>query len=141
CPLITYWSPSRVAVARKEARSDPASGSLKPWHQRSRPLIRPGRKRCWTASLACVVIPWTRYPRLGRGGAPAAASSSSTMTSKNAGRSWPPERESAGGSGPGRGGGREGPEDARASQRGVPPPLPVPVLVVGRGDRQTRIVL
>jgi hypothetical protein len=33
------------------------------------------------------VIPWTRYPRLGRGGAPAAASSSSRMTSKTAGRS------------------------------------------------------
>jgi hypothetical protein len=31
--------------------------------------------------------PWTRYPRLGRGGAPAAASSSSTMTSKTEGRS------------------------------------------------------
>src|SRR5262249_4425701 len=93
CPWITYSSPSRVAVVRKEARSDPASGSLKPWHQRCRPLIRPGRKRCWTASLACVVIPWTRYPRLGRGGAPAAASSSSRMTSKTAGRSWPPKRE------------------------------------------------
>src|SRR5262249_505978 len=93
CPWITYSSPSRVAVVRKDARSDPASGSLKPWHQRSRPLIRPGRKRCWTASLACVVMPWTRYPRLGRGGAPAAASSSSRMTSKTAGRSWPPKRE------------------------------------------------
>src|SRR5262245_52555097 len=90
---MTYSSPSRVAVVRKEARSDPASGSLKPWHQRSRPLIRPGRKRCWTASLACVVIPWTRYPRLGRGGAPTAASSSSRITSKTAGRSWPPKRE------------------------------------------------
>src|SRR5262245_6754107 len=90
---MTYSSPSRVAVVRREARSDPASGSLKPWHQRSWPLIRPGRKRCWTASLACVVIPCTRYPRLGRGGAPAAASSSSRMTSKTAGRSWPPKRE------------------------------------------------
>src|SRR5262249_565678 len=93
CPWITYSSPSRVAVVRKEARSDPASGSLKPWHQRCRPLIRPGRKRCWTASLACVVMPWTRYRRPGRGGAPAAASSSSRMTSKTAGRSWPPKRE------------------------------------------------
>src|SRR5262249_35882296 len=92
-PWITYSSPSRVTVVRNEARSDPASGSLKPWHQRSRPLIRPGRKRCWIASLACVVIPWTRYPRLGRGGAPAAGSSSSRMTSKTAGRSWPPKRE------------------------------------------------
>src|SRR5262245_50574340 len=90
---MTYASPSRVAVVRREARSDPASGSLKPWHQRSWPLIRPGRKRCWTASLACAVMPWTRYPRLGRGGAPAPASSSSRMTSKTAGRSWPPKRE------------------------------------------------
>src|SRR5262249_23220689 len=84
-----YSSPSRVAVVRKEARSDPASGSLKPWHQRSRPLIRPGRKRCWTASLACVVIPWTRYPRLGRGGAPAAASSSSRGEAETPGGAWP----------------------------------------------------
>src|SRR5262245_14411274 len=90
---MTNSSPLRVAVVRREARSEPASGSLKPWHQRSRPLMRPGRKRCWTASLACVVIPWTRYPRLGRGGAPAAASSSSRMTSNTAGRSWPPKRE------------------------------------------------
>src|SRR5215831_4940384 len=88
-----YASPSRVAVVRKDARSEPASGSLKPWHQRSRPLIRPGRKRVCTASLACVVIPWTRYPRLGRGGAPAAASSSSRMTSKTEGRSCPPKRD------------------------------------------------
>src|SRR5262245_34073301 len=90
---MTYSSPSRVAVVRNDARSDPASGSLKPWHQRSRPLIRPGRTRCWIASLACVVITWTRYPRLGRGGAPASASSSSRITSKTAGRSWPPKRE------------------------------------------------
>src|SRR5262245_17205999 len=90
---MTYSSPSRVAVVRNDARSDPASGSLKPWHQRSRPLIRPGRTRCWIASLACVVIPWTRYPRLGRGGALAAASSSSRITSKTAGRSWRPKRK------------------------------------------------
>ena len=37
-------------------------------------------------------MPCTRYPRLGRGGAPAAAISSSRMTSNTVGRSWPPKR-------------------------------------------------
>ena len=36
---MTYSSPSRTARVRSDARSEPASGSLKPWHQRSRPLI------------------------------------------------------------------------------------------------------
>ena len=51
---MTYSSPSRVAVVRSDARSEPASGSLKPWHQRSRPLMSPGRNRSLIASLPCV---------------------------------------------------------------------------------------
>ena len=31
-PLTTHSSPSRTAVVRSEARSEPASGSEKPWH-------------------------------------------------------------------------------------------------------------
>src|SRR4029450_9350781 len=30
CPLITQWSPSRTALVRSAARSDPACGSLLP---------------------------------------------------------------------------------------------------------------
>ena len=32
-PLSTKWSSCSVARVRSEARSEPASGSLKPWHQ------------------------------------------------------------------------------------------------------------
>src|SRR4051794_12489093 len=37
-------------------------------------------------------MPWIRYPSPGLGGAPAAASSSSTITSYTGGSSWPPMR-------------------------------------------------
>ena len=36
-PVTTYSSPSLTALVRSEARSLPASGSLKPWHQTSSP--------------------------------------------------------------------------------------------------------
>ena len=32
-PLTTYSSPSRIAIVRRFARSEPACGSEKPWHQ------------------------------------------------------------------------------------------------------------
>ena len=37
CPLTTYSSPSRTAAVLSAARSDPASGSEKPWHQMTSP--------------------------------------------------------------------------------------------------------
>ena len=36
-PLTTKWSPSRTARHRSDARSLPAFGSEKPWHQMSSP--------------------------------------------------------------------------------------------------------
>ena len=33
CPLRTKWSSRSTALVRSDARSDPASGSEKPWHQ------------------------------------------------------------------------------------------------------------
>jgi len=32
-PLTTKWPPSRRALVRTAERSEPASGSEKPWHQ------------------------------------------------------------------------------------------------------------
>ncbi len=33
CPVTTQWSPSLTARVLRLARSEPASGSEKPWHQ------------------------------------------------------------------------------------------------------------
>jgi hypothetical protein len=44
-PLTTQSSPSRTAVVRREARSEPASGSEKPWHHQMSRLAVGGRKR------------------------------------------------------------------------------------------------
>ena len=38
CPVTTHSFPSRTARVFSEARSDPASGSEKPWHQISSAL-------------------------------------------------------------------------------------------------------
>ena len=43
CPLMTHPSPSRSADVRTDARSDPASGSLNPWHQITSPRVIGGR--------------------------------------------------------------------------------------------------
>ena len=51
-PLMTQLSPSRLAVVRREARSDPAPGSEKPWHHQSSRLAMRGRKRRFCSSLA-----------------------------------------------------------------------------------------
>ena len=47
-PLSTKWSSSSVARVRSDARSEPASGSLKPWHQISSAERIEGmyRRRC-----------------------------------------------------------------------------------------------
>ena len=42
-PLITNVSPSATARVWSEARSEPARGSLKPWHQTVSALAMPGR--------------------------------------------------------------------------------------------------
>ena len=61
-PLTTHSSPSRRARVCSPARSEPAPGSLKSWHQTSPPVI-PGRKRRLCASVPWAVIvgparPW-----------------------------------------------------------------------------------
>ena len=45
-PSIRHVSPSSTAVVRTPARSEPAPGSLKPWHQYSSPFKIGGKKRC-----------------------------------------------------------------------------------------------
>ncbi len=37
CPWTTHWSPSGSARVVREARSEPAPGSLNSWHQISSP--------------------------------------------------------------------------------------------------------
>ena len=44
CPSITHSSSSSRARVRSPARSEPASVSEKPWHQRCSPLTIRGRK-------------------------------------------------------------------------------------------------
>ena len=51
CPLITHSSPSRRALVRNPARSDPAPGSEKPWHHQMSKFAVGGRNRCFCASL------------------------------------------------------------------------------------------
>ena len=48
-PLITQSSPSRLALVRSPARSEPAPGSEKPWHHQSRKSTMRGRKRSFCA--------------------------------------------------------------------------------------------
>ena len=49
----TKWSPSSTALVLSEARSLPAPGSLKPWHQISSPASIGGMKR-----RRCSSLPW-----------------------------------------------------------------------------------
>ena len=55
CPLTTYSSPSRTARVRSEARSEPAPGSEKPWHQTTSPLRIGVRWRAFCSSLPCTM--------------------------------------------------------------------------------------
>ena len=50
-PLTIQSSPSFTAVLRRPARSDPAAGSLKSWHQISSPVIIFGIQRCFCSSV------------------------------------------------------------------------------------------
>ena len=52
-PVTTYSSPSRTARVFSDARSEPDSGSLKPWHQISSALRIGDRKRSFWSS-----VPW-----------------------------------------------------------------------------------
>ena len=91
---LTRKSPSlSVACARKDPRSEPASGSENPWHQTSCADRMGGtyRLRCSSVPNASSDGPMTSSPTMfGNSGAPAAASSSSTMICSTGGRPPPP---------------------------------------------------
>ncbi len=63
-PVTTYASPSRTARVRKEARSEPAPGSLNPWHHTSSPRSTGGsqRARCSAVPSAAMVGPACSRP-------------------------------------------------------------------------------
>ena len=64
CPFTIQSSPSRTAVVRSDARSEPASGSLKSWHQISSPR-RSGRSHrvfCSSVPYAISVGPASMMP-------------------------------------------------------------------------------
>src|SRR5687768_9589708 len=44
-------SPERTALVARDARSEPASGSLKPWHHTISPLRMRGRNSCFCSSV------------------------------------------------------------------------------------------
>jgi len=50
-PLTVECSPTWLAEVFSQARSEPAPGSLKPWHHHSAPLSMPSRKRCLCGSV------------------------------------------------------------------------------------------
>src|SRR5919206_1971 len=64
CPVTTQSSPSLTARVFSAARSEPASGSLNPWHQISSADRIGGRKRsfCWSLPQTISVGPPSRRP-------------------------------------------------------------------------------
>ena len=54
-PVMTQSSPSRTAVVRSDARSEPASGSEKPWHQMSSPRRIRGSSAVFWSSVPCAM--------------------------------------------------------------------------------------
>ena len=54
CPVTTKSSPSRTARVRSDARSEPASGSLIPWHQMSSARTIRG-----SSSRFCCSVPYS----------------------------------------------------------------------------------
>ena len=66
CPVMTHSSPSRSARAASDARSDPAPGSEKSWHQISTFFTIFGRKRAFCSSVpqAMIVGPARLRPRM-----------------------------------------------------------------------------
>ncbi len=52
-PLTTQSSPSRTALLRRPARSEPAEGSEKSWHQISSPESSRGIQRFFCSGVPC----------------------------------------------------------------------------------------
>src|SRR3984885_4024873 len=55
CPVTTHSSPSRTARVFSDARSEPAPGSEKPWHQISSADRIGGKKRLRCSSVPCAI--------------------------------------------------------------------------------------
>ena len=90
-PVISQPPSARSALVRSEARSDPASGSLKSWHQVISPRsVGPANLSAWAG------VPWPRIagiaqpPMTMSGLARPARSSSSSMTRRAAGAAASP---------------------------------------------------
>ncbi len=82
CPVIRQPPSSLTALVLSEARSDPDSGSEKPWHQISSAERIGSRKRSFCGSVPCAMTtgpPITRPSTLAGRGALARASSSPKM--------------------------------------------------------------
>src|SRR5829696_2488116 len=95
CPLTTHCPRSSAALVRTDARSEPASGSEKPWHQRSVPDRMRGRKCLFGSSdpKAISVLPSSSIPNWSfsaGSGAPARANSSASTTCSMTERPAPP---------------------------------------------------
>ena len=91
CPVRRQPPSVRSALVRSEARSEPASGSLKSWHQVISPRsVGPANLSAWAA------VPWPRIAGMAQppmtisGLARPARSSSSSMTRQAAGEAASP---------------------------------------------------
>ena len=84
-PFTTNSSPSRSARVVSDARSLPAPGSLKSWHQISVPSSSPGRYRACCSSVPATISVGAAQPIpigfIGRGASTARSSSSITSCS------------------------------------------------------------
>src|SRR3546814_20294435 len=80
---MTHSSPSSTAEVLSEARSEPESGSLKPWHQRIEPFMIPRRFSFFCSSVPHwrIVGPTRVSPTMSpRRGASVRATSSASTT-------------------------------------------------------------
>ena len=126
---MTYSSPSRSARVRSDARSEPASGSLNPWHQRSRPLTIPGRKRDLHVGVAVLEDALHQVAEARPGWCPGGGQLLVDDDVVDARQSLAADRRRPGDA-----------EESAVVERPVPGRLAGPVLVVGRRGREPRVV-
>ncbi len=96
CPVMTHSSPSRTARHARPARSEPAPGSLKSWHQESSPVNMGRSSRFFSASSPWVTMvgpAMVRPKKCRASGEPAPASRSAASMSfwMLGGRPRPPQ--------------------------------------------------
>src|SRR6185437_4162979 len=76
-PMTTSWSPSRIALVRTEAASEPAPGSVSAKLATTSPLASFGSHSAFCASLPNMTTPWLPIPTL------------VPITERKAGDVWP----------------------------------------------------